>query len=42
METVSVYVDANTACNDLNFQFGNTAVGTTIPSRSWSVKVCIA
>jgi hypothetical protein len=34
-----VYVDASDACNTLAFQLGQTAVGTTIPTRSWSLKV---
>ena len=35
-----VYVDASDACNDLNFLLGDTAAtGTTLASRSWSVRV---
>jgi hypothetical protein len=36
---VAVYVDASTACNTLAFQLGQTGIGTTIPTRSWSLKV---
>ena len=34
-----VYVDASDACNNMDFQFGNNGFGTTIPTRSWSIKV---
>ena len=34
-----MYVDSSTACNDLNFVLGQTAQGTTLASRSWSVRV---
>ncbi len=34
-----MYVDASPSCNNLNFQLGNTGVGTTIPTRTWSIKV---
>ncbi len=36
-----VYADASDACNQLNFQLGPTSIGTTIPSRSWNIKVNI-
>ena len=35
----SVYVDASEMCNDLRFMLGSNAVGTTIPTRSWDIKV---
>lgn len=35
----SVFVDASDACNRMDFQFGNNGYGTTIPTRSWSIKV---
>lgn len=34
-----MYVDASQACNDLNFLLGNMASGTTLASRSWSIRV---
>ncbi len=34
-----VYVDASPSCNTLAFQLGQTAIGTTIPVRTWSLKV---
>ena len=34
-----VYVDATDNCNIATFQLGQTAVGTTIPARSWNLKV---
>jgi len=34
-----VYVDANPACNTLLFQMGPTAVGTTLATRQWTIKV---
>ena len=37
----SVYVDATDACNTLAFQLGSVGVGTSIPSRSWNLKVSI-
>ena len=33
-----MYVDASEFCNDLNFQLGSSAVGTTLATRTWSVK----
>ena len=35
----TVFVDASDACNNMDFQFGNNGYGTTIPTRSWSIKV---
>ena len=37
---VSVYADSSAACNTLDFQLGSTAIGTTIPTRQWNIKVC--
>jgi len=35
-----VYVDTDrVGCTDLNFQFGNTGVGTALANRGWSIKV---
>ena len=34
-----MYVDADKACNDLAFLLGNTASGTALATRSWSVRV---
>ena len=35
-----MYVDAIQDCNDLAFQFGNTANGVgAVSQRSWSIKV---
>ena len=34
-----VYVDATDLCNTAAFQLGQTAIGTTLPSRSWNLKV---
>jgi hypothetical protein len=34
-----VYVDASNNCNTAAFQLGQTAIGTTIPSRAWNIKV---
>ena len=40
--SLSVYVDSSDACNDLVFQLGNTAVGTTLATtKTWSIKVQI-
>lgn len=36
---ISVYFDASDACNFLDFQFGQTAVGTSFATRAWSIKV---
>jgi hypothetical protein len=35
----SVYVDASDLCNTAAFQLGQTAIGTSIPARSWNLKV---
>ena len=34
-----MYVDSSKACNDLSFLLGSTASGTTLATRSWSVRV---
>lgn len=35
-----MYVDASDACNELNFQLGSSATGTTLASnRRWSIKI---
>ena len=34
-----MFADASDSCNQLNFQLGPTAIGTTIATRSWSIKV---
>jgi hypothetical protein len=34
-----VLVDASDQCNLLSFQLGNNGHGTTIPTRSWNIKV---
>jgi len=34
-----MYVDANPNCNTLMFQLGNAAVGTTLATRQWNIKV---
>ncbi len=36
-----VYVEASECCNDLTFKLGNMGIGTTIPGRSWSIKVIL-
>ena len=36
-----VYVDATDICNTAAFQLGQTAVGTTLATRSWNIKVGI-
>ena len=36
---ISVYADASDSCNMLNFQLGNTGIGTTVPTRQWNIKV---
>jgi hypothetical protein len=33
-----VYVDVTDTCNTAAFQLGQTAIGTSIPSRSWNIK----
>jgi hypothetical protein len=37
----TVLVDSSNSCNMLNFQMGNTAIGTTLATRSWNIKVII-
>ena len=37
-----VYVDISDACNALTFNLGQSGVGTTVPTRAWSIKVSIA
>ncbi len=42
LSLLSVYVDVDSkgkSCNSLNFVFGSTAVGTSIPTRAFSIKV---
>jgi hypothetical protein len=39
--TAAVYADASDACNQLNFQLGPTAIGTSIPTRQWNIKVIL-
>ena len=34
-----VYFEASQSCNDLDFQLGNVAVGTTTATRAWSIKI---
>ena len=34
-----VYVQSSELCNELSFNLGGTAVGNSIGSRSWSIKV---
>jgi len=34
-----MYVDSSTACNKLNMLLGTTAVGTTLATRSWTIRV---
>jgi len=34
-----VYFDASNGCHDLAFQFGQTGLGNTIPTRAFSIKV---
>jgi len=34
-----MYVDSNSACNDMNLILGTSAVGTSLATRSWSVRV---
>ncbi len=35
-----MYVESSDCCNDLTFKLGNTGVGTSVLSRSWTIKVC--
>jgi len=34
-----MYIDSSDACNDLAFQLGQTAFGTGVSQRQWSIKV---
>merc|ERR1712226_1455074 len=34
-----MYLDASEACNDISFLLGSNGVGTTTPTRQWSVKI---
>lgn len=34
-----MYVDSSDQCNELSMLLGTTAVGTTIPTRSWTIRV---
>lgn len=34
-----VYFDAQDTCHDLNFNFGQNVIGTTSPTRQFSIKV---
>ena len=34
-----VYFDSNNECHDLTFNLGQAAMGATIPSRQFSIKV---
>lgn len=36
---LTVYADASSVCNMLNFQLGSIGIGTTIPTRQWNIKV---
>jgi hypothetical protein len=36
---ILVYVDASDICNTAAFQLGTTAIGTTLATRSWNLKV---
>jgi len=36
-----VYADASPSCNTLLFQFGPSAVGTTLATRQWNIKVSL-
>lgn len=36
---ILVYADASDSCNTLDFQLGQTGIGTTIPTRQWNIKV---
>ncbi len=37
---LTVYFEASDACNSLEFVFGAQAIGTTIATRTFSIKVC--
>lgn len=34
-----MYVDASNSCNMLNFQLGTNAMGTTLATRSWNIRI---
>lgn len=34
-----MYFDASDACHDLNFQLGQTGIGTSLATRTWSIKI---
>jgi len=34
-----MYVDSSDQCNELSMLLGTTAVGTTLPTRSWTIRV---
>ena len=36
---IIVYFDATNECHDLSFNFGQSAIGTTTPTRSFTIKV---
>ena len=38
---ISVYVESSDCCNDLKFQLGSTGVGTSLATKSWTIKVGI-
>jgi hypothetical protein len=39
--TISVYIDASPACNDIAFQLGNAAsvLGPAVSTKQWNIKV---
>ena len=37
---LAVYFDTTNDCHDLNFNFGQNAIGTAIPTRMFTIKVC--
>ena len=37
---MAVYFDTTNDCHDLNFNFGQNAIGTAIPTRMFTIKVC--
>ena len=34
-----MYVDASDSCNTAAFQLGQAAIGTTLATRTWNIKV---
>ena len=36
---LAVYFDTTNDCHDLNFNFGQNAIGTAIPTRMFTIKV---